>query len=66
LLVYLERVVHQQNLSIDLASLNLEGQEMPFEGSYSIEAPNGTVVFYTQGGRLVAIAFADDVALIAK
>jgi len=39
---------------------------MPFEGSYSIEAPHGTVVFYTQGGRLVAIAFADDVCLIAK
>ena len=66
LLVYLDKVAAKHQLGIDLASLRLEGQEIPFEGSYSIEAPHGTVVFYTQGGRLVAIAFADDVCLIAK
>jgi hypothetical protein len=54
LLVYLDKVAAKHQLGIDLASLRLEGQEMPFEGSYSIEAPHGTVVFYTQGGRLVA------------
>ena len=66
LLVYLDKVARKHKLGIDLASLRLDGQEVPFEGSYSIEAPHGTVVFYTQGGRLVAIAFADDVCLIAK
>ena len=66
LLVYLDKVAVQHQLGIDLASLRLDGQEIPFEGSYSIEAPHGTVVFYTQGGRLVAIAFADDVCLVAK
>ena len=64
--MYLGKVAAKHQLGIDLASLRLEGQEMPFEGSYSIEAPHGTVVFYTQGGRLVAIAFADDVCLVAK
>jgi len=66
LLVYLDKVAEKHKLGIDLASLCLEGQEVPFTGSYSIEAPHGTAVFYTQGGRLVAIAFADDVCLIAK
>ena len=66
LLVYLDKVAEKHKLGIDLASLSLDGQDVPFTGSYSIEAPHGTVVFYTQGGRLVAIAFADDVCLIAK
>jgi hypothetical protein len=66
LLVYLDKVAAKHQLGIDLASLCMDGLEVPFEGTYSIEAPHGTVVFYTQGGRLVAIAFADDVCLIAK
>ena len=66
LLVYLDKVAEKHKLGIDMASLRLDGQDVPFTGSYSIEAPHGTVVFYTQGGRLVAIAFADDVCLIAK
>jgi hypothetical protein len=44
----------------------ITSQLLPFEGSFTIEAPQGPVTFYTQGGRLVAIAFADDVCLVAK
>ena len=66
LLVYLDEVAAQYDLGIDLGSIQLDHQLLPFEGSYTIEAPHGSVTFYTQGGRLVAIAFADDVCLIAK
>jgi hypothetical protein len=66
LLVYLDKVAAQHNLGIDLGSIKIDHQLLPFEGSYTIEAPHGSVTFYTQGGRLVAIAFADDVCLVAK
>ena len=66
LLVYLDKVAAQYDLGIDLGSIQRDHQLLPFEGSYTIDAPHGSVTFYTQGGRLVAIAFADDVCLIAK
>ena len=38
----------------------------PKKKTYTIDAPHGSVTFFTQGGRIVAIAFADDVCLVAK
>jgi hypothetical protein len=66
LLVYLDKVAAVHNLGIDLGKILLDHQLLPFEGSYTIDAPHGSVTFYTQGGRLVAIAFADDACLVAK
>ena len=66
LLQYLDKVAAKEDLGIDLSTLRIQDQDILFEGSYSIESPNGTVTFYMQGGRLVAIAFADDVCLLAE
>ena len=66
LLVYLDKLAAQHGYGIDLGSIKIDHQLLPFEGSFTIEAPHGAVTFYTQGGRLVAIAFADDVCLVAK
>ena len=66
LLQYLDKVASAEGLGIDLNTLRIQDQDILFEGSYSIETPNGTVTFYLQGGRLVAIAFADDVCLLAE
>ena len=66
LLQYLDQVAKAEGLGIDLNTLRIQDQDILFEGSYSIETPNGTVTFYLQGGRLVAIAFADDVCLLAE
>ncbi len=43
-----------------------DGEEVFFEGSYTIHTAKGDVTFFHQGGRLVAILFADDLALIAE
>ena len=66
LLQYLDKVAAAEGLGIDLSTLRIQDQDILFEGSYSTETPNGTVAFYMQGGRLVAIAFADDVCLLAE
>jgi hypothetical protein len=66
LLQYLDKVASKEGLGIDLSTLRIQDQDTLFEGSYSIETPHGTVTFYMQGGRLVAIAFADDAGLLAE
>ena len=66
LLVYLDKVAAEHGLGIDLSSIKVGNELLPFEGSYTIDAPHGSVTFFTQGGRIVAIAFADDVCLVAK
>ena len=66
LLVYLDKVAAEHGLGIDLSSIKVDHELLPFEGSYTIDAPHGSVTFFTQGGRIVAIAFADDVCLVAK
>jgi hypothetical protein len=66
LLQYLDKAAAAEDLGIDLNTLCIDGQDTPFDGSYSTDTPNGTVTFYMQGGRLVAIAFADDVCLLAE
>jgi hypothetical protein len=49
LLVYLDKVAARHGLGIDLGSIKIDHQLLPFEGSFTIEAPHGSVTFYTQG-----------------
>ena len=66
LLVYLESLAEVEGLGIDLGSIVIDGEEVFFEGSYTVHTAKGDVTFFHQGGRLVAIMFADDLALIAE
>ena len=65
LLEYLEQL-EGSSLGIDLGFLLVDGISIPFDGSYTIHTPTGDVTFFHQGGRLVAILFADDLVLLAE
>jgi hypothetical protein len=67
LLLYLEKVGEKHGLGIDLGKVrNERGEWEDFTGTYAVDTPNGKVIFYYQGGRLVALAFADDVCMLAE
>ena len=65
LLEYLEQL-EGSSLGIDLGFLLVDGVSIPFDGAYTIHTPTGDVTFFHQGGRLVAILFADDLVLLAE
>ena len=57
----------EEGLGVDLSQIrNSDGTWGSFTGSYEVDSPHGRIIFYIQGGRLVAIAFADDVCLVAE
>ena len=64
--MYLESLAESEGLGIDLGSILIDGEDVLFEGSYTVHTAKGDVTFFHQGGRLVAILFADDLALIAE
>ena len=41
LLVYLDKVAAEHGLGIDLSSIKVGNELLPFEGSYTIDAPHG-------------------------
>jgi hypothetical protein len=66
-LLYLEKAGEKYGLGIDRGKVrNERGEWEDFTGTYAVDTPNGRVIFYYQGGRLVALAFADDVCMLAE
>ena len=57
LLVYLQEMAMEEGLGVDLSQIrNSDGTWGSFTGSYEVDSPHGRIIFYIQGGRLVAIA----------